>query len=345
LHWLTEDAARSARLTAAAITAGQPAAGTRADAHGWPAAARRRLQDFAASGKQGAMSNGPPSSILRLAPALFVLLWSTGFIATKVAVGHTQPLTWLALRMTITVVLLLMIAAATRPVWPDRMQVWHSIVTGVLLQGVQLGGVTIALDHAVPSGLSALIPGLQPILTSLLAGPLLGERVTKLQWLGLLLGLAGVVLVLHDRPVTGQAGWGWIASAVSLVGITLGTLYQKRYGGAIDWRAGNVIQFAAAGLFCLVGAWLFEPMTIAWSPSFVATLGWSSLVLSVATVALLYWLIRRSGATEVASLFYLVPAVTAAMAYAMFGETLDALSIGGIVLCAIGVLVVHRARA
>lgn len=287
----------------------------------------------------------PPneSFAVRAAPAVFVVLWSTGFIVTKLALNATQPLTWLSIRMAATICLLFVIVVVTRPAWPRGPQILHSMVAGLLVQGVYLAGVTLAIGHAIPAGLSALIPGLQPILTSTLASRFLGERVTPLQWAGLLLGLVGVILVMHGRPLTGQAGWGWVFSVASLFGITLGTLYQKRFGGGIDWRTGNIVQFGTSGLCFLVGALLFEPMTVDFGLGLAVALGWATVVLSVGSIALLYWLIRRSGATEVASLFYLVPAVTAAMAFALFGERLDALALGGMVLCAVGVVIVNRA--
>src|SRR5436309_10038717 len=127
-------------------------------------------------------------------------------------------------------------AAIVRPKWPDGIGIAHSVVAGVLVHGFYLGGTAVAIAHSIPAGLSALIPGLQPILTSTLANRWLGERVTPLQWSGLLLGLAGTVLILHGRQMTGEAGWGWLASGVSLVSITLGTLYQKRFCSRIDWR-------------------------------------------------------------------------------------------------------------
>ena len=141
------------------------------------------------------------------------------------------------------------IAAIARPQWPDRTGIAHSVVAGILVHGFYLGGTAIAIAHSIPAGLSALIPGLQPILTSTLANRWLGERVTPLQWGGLLLGLAGVVLILHNRPMSGEAGWGWLASGVSLVSITLGTLYQRRYCSQIDWRAGNLVQYIAVAIF------------------------------------------------------------------------------------------------
>src|SRR6195256_2630400 len=168
----------------------------------------------------------------RAAPAIFVVLWSTGFVATKYVVHNADPLTYLAIRMALVVVLMAVIVVVARPKWPDRTGIAHSAVAGILVHGFYLGGTAIAIAHSIPAGLSALIPGLQPLLTSTLANRWLGERVTPLQWAGLLLGLAGVVLILHDRPISGEAGWGWLASGVSLVSITLGTLYQRRYCNA-----------------------------------------------------------------------------------------------------------------
>jgi len=278
----------------------------------------------------------------RAAPAIFVLLWSTGFVATKYVVHNADPLTYLAIRMALVVVLMAVIAAIARPKWPDRIGIAHSVVAGILVHGFYLGGTAIAIAHSIPAGLSALIPGLQPILTSTLANRWLGERVMPLQWAGLLLGLAGVLLILHDRPMSGEAGWGWLASGVSLISITLGTLYQRRYCNAIDWRAGNLVQYIAVTIFFGIGAWLFENRVVHWTAEFVLALSWLAVVLSIGSIGLLYWLIRHAAATAVASLFYLVPAVTALMAYVLFGETLDALAVAGMAMCAAAVFVVNR---
>jgi drug/metabolite transporter (DMT)-like permease len=278
----------------------------------------------------------------RAAPAIFVVLWSTGFIGTKYVLHNAEPLTYLAIRMVLVVALMAVIAAIARPQWPDRIGVAHSVIAGILVHGFYLGGTAIAIAHSIPAGLSALIPGLQPILTSTLANRWLGERVTPLQWAGLLIGLAGVVLILHDRPMSGEAGWGWIASGVSLVSITLGTLYQRRYCGRIDWRAGNLVQYIAVTIFFAAGAWLFETNVVHWTAEFVLSVLWLAVVLSIGSIGLLYWLIRRSAATSVASLFYLVPAVTAVMAYALFGERLDTIAIVGMVACAAAVFLVNK---
>jgi len=281
----------------------------------------------------------------RAAPAIFVVLWSTGFIATKYVVHDADPLTYLAIRMALVVVLMAVIVAIARPRWPDRIGIAHSAVAGILVHGFYLGGTAIAIAHSIPAGLSALIPGLQPILTSTIANRWLGERVRPMQWAGLLLGLAGVVLILHNRPMGGEAGWGWFASAVSLVSITLGTLYQRRYCNAIDWRAGNLVQYIAVTIFFGIGAWLLESNVVHWTAEFALALIWLVVVLSIGSIGLLYWLIRRSAATSVASLFYLVPAVTSLMAYVLFGERLDAIAIAGMTACAAAVFLVNKRTA
>jgi drug/metabolite transporter (DMT)-like permease len=277
------------------------------------------------------------------APAAFVLLWSTGFIGAKFGLPYIEPLTFLAVRMVFVVLLLAGIVLVTQARWPDARETGHSIVTGLLVHGLYLGGVFVAIAQGVPAGISALIPGLQPILTSTIANRWLGEKVTAVQWGGLALGLFGVLLVLHDRTILGSGSMlGWTCSVLSLIGITLGTLYQKRYGGGIDWRSGNFVQYSAALIVFGFGAVAFEQRTIQWTGELVFALAWLVLVLSIGAVALMYWLIRRSPATGFASLFYLVPAVTALMAFALFGEKLDLISIIGMVVCAAGVFIVSR---
>jgi len=278
----------------------------------------------------------------RAAPAIFVVLWSTGFIATKYVLNNAEPLTYLAIRMAVVVGLMAIIVVFARPQWPDRVGMAHSAVAGILVHGFYLGGTAVAIAHSIPAGLSALIPGLQPVLTATLANRWLGERVTPAQWAGLLLGLAGVVLILHDRPMSGDAGWGWFASGVSLVSITLGTLYQRRYCNKIDWRSGNLVQFVAVTIFFTIGAFLFEDRVVHWTREFVLSVAWLSVMLSIGSIGLLYWLIRRSAATSVASLFYLVPATTALMAYVLFGERLDGLAIAGMIACAAAVFLANR---
>lgn len=278
-----------------------------------------------------------------LAPVLFVLLWSTGFIGARYGLPYIEPLTFLAVRMVFVVLILGAIAWIGGARLPVRSEIGHSLMAGWMVHGLYLGGVFTAISQGVPSGISALIPGLQPILTSTIASRFMGETVTRLQWLGLALGLVGVALVLHDRAMLAAATpLGWVASVLSLIGITLGTLYQKRYCGRIDWRAGNLVQYIGAGLLFAFGAFAFETREIRWSAELVFAIAWLVIVLSIAAVGLMYWLIRRSAATGFASLFYLVPAVTALMAFILFDERLDALSVAGMVICAIGVVLVNR---
>jgi drug/metabolite transporter (DMT)-like permease len=277
------------------------------------------------------------------APLVFVLLWSTGFIGARFGLPYIEPLTFLAVRMVFVVVIMALIAFFAGAVWPNPRQIGHSLVAGSLVHAAYLGGVFVAISQSVPAGISALIPGLQPILTSTIANRFMGEQVSRLQWAGLVLGLLGVLLVLHDRTMIAEASLlGWAASFVSLFGITLGTLYQKRYCGAIDWRTGNTVQYMGACALFWLGSLAFETRIIHWTGELIFAMAWLVIVLSIAAVALMYWLIRRTAATRFASLFYLVPAVTALIAYFLFGETLDAVSIAGMVVCAVGVALATR---
>jgi drug/metabolite transporter (DMT)-like permease len=283
---------------------------------------------------------------IAVAPMLFVLLWSTGFIGARFGLPYIEPMTFLAVRMAFVVLIMGAIALVAQVRWPQGAEIGHSLVAGALVHGLYLGGVFTAISQGVPAGISALIPGLQPILTSTIANRFMGERVTRQQWLGLVLGLIGVLLVLHDRSIVlAGSPLGWIASFGSLIGITLGTLYQKRYCGRIDWRAGNTVQYAGAMLLFGLAAFAFETRVIHWSGDLIFAIAWLVLVLSIAAVGLMYWLIRRSAATSFASLFYLVPAVTALLAFLLFGERLDAVSIAGMLVCAVGVVLANRGGA
>ncbi len=285
----------------------------------------------------------PTKLAIAAAPLLFVLLWSTGFIGARYGLPYIEPLTFLAVRLGFVVLILGTFAIILRVRWPDRIETGHSVVAGLMVHGLYLGGVFTAISQGVPAGISALIPGLQPILTSTFANRFMGETVTRMQWFGLALGLAGVALVLHDRTMLAAATpLGWIMSVVSLIGITLGTLYQKKFCGEIDWRTGNLVQYIGAGVLFTLGAFAFETRVIHWSGELVFALAWLVIVLSLAGVGLMYWLIRRSAAIGFASLFYLVPVVTALMAYVLFDEKLDMLSIIGMVICAAGVFIVNK---
>jgi drug/metabolite transporter (DMT)-like permease len=202
--------------------------------------------------------------------------------------------------------------------------------------------VFVAIENGVSAGLAALIVSLQPVLTSTIANRWLGERVASRQWLGLALGLLGVYLVLHEKTASGGATpFGWLSAAVALIGITAGTLYQKRFGGGMDWRPALCIQYAAAAILFAFGAFAFETRVVQWTPEFLLALGWLVFALSLGAIWLYYYMIRRAAATRVTSLFYLTPPTTALMAWAMFGERLAPLALAGMAVCVVGVFLVN----
>jgi drug/metabolite transporter (DMT)-like permease len=280
-----------------------------------------------------------------LLPALFVVLWSTGFIAAKYGLPYAPPLKFLLVRFALVTVLMLVVTLATRAHWPRGGQLLHIAISAWLVHGVYLGGVFISLAAGMPAGTSAMLVGLQPILTVFLARAWLRERITPLQWGGLLLGLAGVYLVVRNKIALGGESVALVAVLVALVGISVGTLYQKKYCGRVDLRSGAVIQFLACSLLYAPVVAIAEPAPIAYTTQFLFALGWSVVVLSVGAISLLYWLLRHGAAADVARLFYLVPPVTALMAFALFGERLDALAIAGMVLIAVAVVLARRRPA
>jgi len=279
-------------------------------------------------------------------PALFVVLWSTGFIGARLGLPHAGPFTFLTLRYALAAALLVLVALVTRAPWPTRpADLGHYALAGLLVHGIYLGGLFVGISLGVETGIAALIVGLQPLLTAALAGVFLGERITRSQWLGLGLGLLGVVLVL-ERKLGQRPGdaFGSIACIVALFAITAGTLYQKRYCERMDLCTGSVMQFAAAGVATAPFALVFEDMHVEWTGEFVFALLWLVLVLSLGAVTLLYVLIRRDAATQVASLFFLVPPCTALIAWPLFGETLGFAALAGMGLTAFGVALSRHSR-
>jgi drug/metabolite transporter (DMT)-like permease len=281
-----------------------------------------------------------------LLPGVFVLLWSTGFIGAKLGLPYAEPMTFLALRFAIAGGLLLLVVLAFRAPWPRSWaEAGHIAVAGLLLHGVYLGGVFASIDLGIEAGVSALIVGIQPLLIAAASAPLLGERVTRLQWFGLTLGIAGVGLVVWRKLELGLGTpLGMGLSAVALFGIAAATLYQKRFCAAMPLRSGNMIQFAAAALATGLLAVLFETRAIVWSGEFVFALAWLILVLSLGAFTLFYILIRRGAAARVASLFYLVPASTALIAWGLFGERFGPVALAGMALTAVGVALVNLRR-
>ena len=277
-------------------------------------------------------------------PLLFVVLWSTGFIGAKLGLPDCEPLTLLSLRYAAVLLLMGAVALAMRAPWPASRAQWlHIGVSGLLIHAVYLGGVFTAIHLGLPAGVTALVVGLQPVLTALGAGLFLGERVRATQWAGLALGLAGVVLVVSSKVAGGPAAAALLVPAViALVGITAGTLYQKRFCASFDLRTGSVIQFLPCLALTALVAWRTEAMVVHWTPAFVFALGWLVLVLSLGAVSLLNVLIRSGSAVNVASLFYLTPPTTALIAWAMFGETLTGLALAGMGLAVLGVWLARK---
>jgi drug/metabolite transporter (DMT)-like permease len=276
-------------------------------------------------------------------PAVFVILWSSGFVGAKFGLPSAPPATFLALRFVFVVALLAPLIWLMRAPWPaSSRQAWHLAVTGVLVQAGYLGGVFFSIDHGMSAGLSALIVGLQPVLTAFVAAPLLGERLSPRQWLGVALGFAGTALVVWNKINVANLTLPAIGfSVIALLAMTSGTLYQKRFAGNFDLRTGALVQFAAAFVVMLPLA-LLETRPVEWTAGFVGALAWLVVVLSIGAISLLALLIRRGAATRVVSLFYLVPPTTALMAFAMFGERLTGLAMIGMVVSVIGVALVVK---
>ncbi len=277
-------------------------------------------------------------------PALFVLLWSTGFIAAKYGLPYAPPYAFLAWRMLFVWLLLTVVAVVANAPWPRRFVEYRDLaIVAVLVHVLYLGGVFVALDGGMAAGTIAMLVGLQPVLTVVLAWVWLGEAVTLRQWAGLAFGLSGVYFVVRHKIDFSDSVQGLAPAAIALVGISVGTLYQKRHCAHVDLRSGSAVQFAVCAAIFVPLTALVETRPVAWTPSFVFALGWSVFVLSVGAISLLYWLLRHGAAANVAGLFYLVPPVTAVQAYVLFGESLDALALVGMALIAIGV-VLSRAR-
>lgn len=279
-------------------------------------------------------------------PVFFVFLWSTGFIAAKFGLPYAPPLTFLILRCAGVLALLLPVVLVWRAPWPRGM-VLHIAVAGLLLQAGYLGGVWCAIKLGMPAGLSALIVGMQPILTAI-AAPLIGERVRPRQWFGLALGLAGVALVVVAKiSLAGLSGRAIGFCVLALLSITAGTMYQRRFCPRFDLRTGTVIQFAATIVALLPFAVFLEHFDLSlsnvrWTAHFAAALAWSVCALSIGAIFLLFKLISRSEATRVTSLLYLTPPTTAVMAWLAFGEALGAAELAGMAVAVAGVAFVVK---
>ncbi|WP_240476721.1 DMT family transporter [Geminicoccus roseus] len=271
-----------------------------------------------------------------------MFLWSTGFIGMKYAAPYAEPLTFLAWRFAIVALVMLAVALATRAPWPSSWrQAGHVALAGIFLQAIYLAGVYESLVHGLSAGTTSLIASMQPVLVAAVAGPLLAEPLSRRQWLGIALGVAGVVMVVAGSLAPGSAaGIGY--ALAGLLGITLGTLWQKRFCPTLDLRTGSVIQFGASAIVSIAAAWLLEDGRMGWNGEVVFALAWLVIVLSLGAISLLFTMIRDGQVSRVSALFFLVPPVTALLAWLLFGEALEAGDLAGMAVAAAGVALVSR---
>ncbi len=295
------------------------------------------------------MNNDNGLSWFSFAPALFVLMWATGFIGAKYGLPHAGPLSFLSVRYALVIVILLLVALLARAPWPrSPVDIMHAMLSGLLLHGVYLGGVFMAISLGMSAGVSALIVGLQPLLTSILSGPLLNERITWRHWGGGLLGLVGVLLVLTPniegsvQEASGLSLAALAAAFVALFGMTLGTIYQKAFAVKFDLRTGGVLQNIGALIPTMIAAFLLEGFDIRWSWEFAGALSWLVLVLSIGAISLLMLIIRHGDVSKVSTLFYLVPPVTVVMAFFLFGERISLVQTAGIGLAVFAVWMTRK---
>lgn len=291
----------------------------------------------------------PPASLPSLAspllwPGVFIILWSSGYVAGKIGLPHAGPFTLIFLRFSVAAAILLVAALLTRAPWPQSPRQWvHIAVVGVLIQALQFSGLYGGLSMGVSAGVSAVIVGLMPIFTALGAVAFLGERLSRRQMAGLGLGLAGVALVVAHKMNLGDTNLaGYLMVGLALLGITAGTLYQKKFCNAMDLRSGGCIQLSVATVIVGIIGYATEGLAVEWTPALIGSSLWLSLVNSIGAISVMFLMLRRGEATRVASLFYLIPAVTAVMSYLVLGETLTPLQILGFIVSASGVHLATR---
>lgn len=277
------------------------------------------------------------------APALFVFLWSTGFIGAKYGLPHAEPMTFVALRFAIVTGLVTLWVVIIRAKWPPPRLAIHAALIGVLMHAGFMGTTFVAISQGVEAGTAALIAALQPILSALLARPLLGERTRPRQWGGLCLGVVGVLLVVGNKFTTGLgSASGYGLCLLALASLSFGTIWQKKYGAQVPAASGYVIQYAVATVVTFTLAMTFETMRIDWSYDFLLALAWLVVAISIGAIALLYGMLRMGTTARVSSLFFLTPVSTALIGWALFGEQLSALALLGVAIAAVGVFIAAR---
>ena len=291
----------------------------------------------ASNGKLG--WNGP-----FLWSALFIFMWSSGYVAGKLGLPYAGPFTLLFIRFAVAAAILLFISALMKAQWPkSKKDLFHLIVVGILIQVLQFSGVYYGLSLGVSAGVSALIIGLMPVTTAICAVWFLKEKVSKLQMVGLALGVLGVCsVVAHKVNLESGSILGYLTTFLALGGITLGTIYQKKFCGGMDLRTGGCIQLTSAAILVGILSWRFEQFQVNWSHELIISTAWLSLVNSIGAISLLFFLMRRGEASRVASLFYLVPSVAALMGYAVLSETISITQAIGFLVSASGVYLATR---
>jgi drug/metabolite transporter (DMT)-like permease len=282
--------------------------------------------------------------LARLAPPLFVVIWATGFIVARIVAPYAEPLTFLLVRYGLAAAVLAGIVLVARAPWPRTGREWgNALVAGILLHGCYLGAVFWAVKHGLPAGISALVAGLQPLVTGALAGPLLKEKVSPRRWGGIVIGFVGACLVV--APKLNDGGVPPLALGICILGmlsITLGTIWQKRTGSSLDLRVNATIQYIGAAAVTLPMVLLTEQGRIDFTLPLLGALAWAVFGLSIGAIGLLLYLIRQGAVVGVATLLYLVPPVAALMAFVLFGESLNPIQMVGMALAALGVAVASR---
>lgn len=282
-------------------------------------------------------------------PLIFTFLWSTGWIVAGYSARYADALTFLAVRFATAAALVTLMALAAGAPWPrSRRAVIDIAITGILLHGVYLAGVWWAVRHGLPAGISGLIAGLQPILTALFAPALVGERISGIRWLGIACGFIGIALVLEPQlaGVDPAALWGVLLpiliNVIGMFAVTGGSFYQKAHVVSGDLRTMTAIQYTAAFLVTIPFAWASEPMRIEWNLTMGLVLLWSVVVLSLGSIGLYLFMLRRGEVSRIATFLYLVPALVAVEAWLLFGETLSELQIAGMAVTICGVALASR---
>ena len=291
------------------------------------------------------MAQPPTSLLVRLAPIIFVVLWATGFVGAKYGMQYAEPFTFLAYRFAITCLILFpVILYYFSPEFAKFRQLLHSLIIGILIHGMYLGGVFFAIDRGLAAGISSLFVSLQPFITALIAWLLIGERISVAKIGCFVLALCGVALVLSPKldlaiSLPGINIVTVTACSLAVVSISLGAVYQKKYVAELNLVVSTAVQFLGAGIFTAVVAVMLEAGEIVWNLQIIATMAWLVLVLSIGAVGLLMYLIRQGSSASVASLFFLVPVVSMFMAWVLFGETLSVGQIIGsaVVVASVGV--------